>query len=143
MISLISPPPDLSATPCPTSCTLFTTQGVTHAALKLHNGRAKDHEGLCTKFVAYVIKTLAPILATLFNEAVCHGFPRAWTLNTITPIHKAGDPMNPGNYMTIMIGHVMSKIYASVLDGEVSTRAEVRGLRALQFHMVHATGIVC
>ena len=38
--------------------------------------------------------------------------------------------MDPGNYMTIMIGHVMSKIYASVLDGEVSARAEVQGLRA-------------
>ena len=33
--------------------------------------------------------------------------------------------MDPGNYRTIMIRHVMSKIYASVLDGEVNARAEV------------------
>ena len=53
-------------------------------------------------------------MAKLFNEVVCYGFPKAWTLNTIAPIHKARDPMDPGNYMTIMIGHVMYKIYASV-----------------------------
>ena len=71
------------------------------------------------------IKTLAPILATLSNEFVYYGFPKTWILNTITPIHKEGDPMDPGNYRTIMIGHVMSKIYALMLHGEVSAIAKV------------------
>ena len=38
--------------------------------------------------------------------------------------------MDPRNYMTIMIKHVMSKIYASVLDGEVNAAAEALRLRA-------------
>ena len=38
--------------------------------------------------------------------------------------------MDVGNYRTIMIVYVMSKIYALVLDGEVSASAEARGLRA-------------
>ena len=80
---------------------------------------------MCTKFIAYGIQTMGPILANLFNEAVCYEFPKSQTLNTITPIHKARDPMDLKNYKTIMIGHVMSKIYASVLDGEVSARAEI------------------
>ena len=37
--------------------------------------------------------------------------------------------MDLGNYRTIMIGHVMSNIYASILDGEASIGAEAQGLR--------------
>ena len=37
--------------------------------------------------------------------------------------------MDSGNYRTIMIGDVMSKIYAAVLDGEVNASIEIRGLR--------------
>ena len=51
-------------------------------------------------------------------------------MNTIKSIHKVGDPMDPESYRTIMIGHVMAKFYASVLDGEVSASAEVWGLKA-------------
>ena len=49
----------------------------------------KDHEGLYIEFNAYGIETLVPILAKLFNEAICQGFPKAWTLKTIVPIHNA------------------------------------------------------
>ena len=38
--------------------------------------------------------------------------------------------MDPRNYKTIMIGHVMSMIYASILDVEVSACVEAQGLRA-------------
>ena len=123
---LWKPPPYLPDIPRPTSCALFTSKGVTHAALKLHDNRAKDHEGLCTEFIAYSIKTLAPILAKLFNEVVYCKFSNTWTLNTIMPIHIARDPMDPRNYMTITIGHFMSKIYAVVLDGKVSASAEMK-----------------
>ena len=71
------------------------------------------------------LKLWPPIMAKLFNEVGCYRFPKARTLNTIAPIHKAGDPMDLGNYRSIMIGHVKSKIYASVLDGEVSANTEV------------------
>lgn len=42
------------------------------------------------------------------------GLPPTWTMNTISPIHKAGDTMDPGNYRTIMIGHILAKLYGSV-----------------------------
>ena len=49
--------------------------------------------------------------------------------------------MDPGNYRIIMIGHVMSKIYTSVLDGEVSATAEAQRLWAtgqVGFRMDHS-----
>lgn len=33
--------------------------------------------------------------------------------------------MSPSNYKTIVVGHVMSKIYASVCDGHANGFAEV------------------
>ena len=84
---------------------------------------------------------MALILARLFNEAVCKGFCQTWTLNTIIPIHEVADPMDPSNYKTIMIGHVRSTFYDSVLDGEVSGFVEARGLRAeghASFRAYHA-----
>lgn len=67
---------------------------------------------------SYIMAEPRIMRGCLHNEAICKGSPRTWTLNTITPIHKARDPMEPRNYMTIMIRHIMSKIYASLLDGE-------------------------
>ena len=50
--------------------------------------------------------------------------------------------MDPGNYRTIIIGHVMSKIYASAIDGEVSATVEVVRSQATGqagFRMDHST----
>ena len=50
--------------------------------------------------------------------------------------------MDPGNYKTITIRHVMSKSYALVLDGEVSATVETFGLGATgqaSFKMNHLT----
>lgn len=66
-------------------------------------------------------------------------------LGLLTPTHpftKHEIPWNPENYRTIMIGHVMSKIYAFALEGEVSTGAEARRLWAdgqAHFRTDHST----
>ncbi|MCO5606122.1 hypothetical protein L7F22_060309 [Adiantum nelumboides] len=51
-------------------------------------------------------------------------------MHTIVPIHKSGDPLNPSNYRTIMIGHTLAKLYGAVLEAELSSYAEREGLRA-------------
>ncbi|MCO5608057.1 hypothetical protein L7F22_062262 [Adiantum nelumboides] len=52
-------------------------------------------------------------------------------MHLIVPIHKSGDPLNPGNYRTIMIGHTLAKLYGGVLEAELSSYAEREGLGAL------------
>lgn len=51
-------------------------------------------------------------------------------MHTIVPIHKSGDPLDPGTYRTIMIGHTLAKLYGAVLESELSSYAEREGLRA-------------
>lgn len=64
------------------------------------------------------------------NRALVEGFPPTWTMNTISPIHKARDAMDLGNYRTIMIGHILAKLYGLVLEAELSALAETAGFRA-------------
>ena len=64
---------------------------------------------------------LVELLAVMFNRAMCEGFPDTWSMSTIVPIFKAGDPMMPGNYRTIMIG---------ILEQQLSRWAERAGIWA-------------
>ncbi|MCO5600752.1 hypothetical protein L7F22_054867 [Adiantum nelumboides] len=66
----------------------------------------------------------------LFNRALAKGLPAEWTMHTIVPIHKSGDPLDPSNYRTIMIGHTLAKLYGAVLEAELSSYVEREGLRA-------------
>ena len=73
---------------------------------------------------------LAEPLALLFNRAMCEGFPSTWSKSIIIPILKSGDPMEPRNHRTIMIGHTLAHLFASILEEELSEWAERGGIRA-------------
>lgn len=66
----------------------------------------------------------------IFNRAMCEGLPETWRLSTIVPIFKAGDPTEPGNYRTIMVGHTLARLFASILEQRLSRWAESEGIRA-------------
>ena len=40
-----------------------------------------------------------------------HGFPRLWMKILIVPIFKNGDTSVPSNYKTIMVSHILAKLY--------------------------------
>lgn len=97
--------------------------------MKSHN--TKDIEDLESELLTHASELLSPILANLLNSIVVSGFPTSWCTNVIHPIHKNGDPMNPDNYRTIMIGHVLAKLYGTILQSAISSEAESRRLHAL------------
>ncbi|RYA43708.1 hypothetical protein DD606_25245, partial [Enterobacter cloacae complex sp. GF14B] len=85
--------------------------------------RAYDHEGLVAEHFVHARDLLAKLLAVMFNHAMREGLPDTWSLSTIVPIFKSRDPMEPGNYRTIMIGHTLARLYtpflsSSCVDGE-------------------------
>jgi hypothetical protein len=57
-------------------------------------------------------------------------FLRAWSHHNIHLIHKSGSSSDPNNYMTIMVGHTFSNLYATVLHMKLSSELEHRHLRA-------------
>ena len=83
-----------------------------------------DHTGLRVEHIIYARECLTPFLALIFNHALVEGFPPQWTMNTVAPIHKGGDPMDPNTYRTIMIGHTLAKLYGAVMEAELNDYME-------------------
>ena len=51
-------------------------------------------------------------------------------MNTVAPIHKGGDPMDPSTYRNIMIGHTLAKLYGAIMEAEFNDYMEILSLRA-------------
>ena len=124
------PPIPMPSTPRPTTGTLFTTSRVVKVIKKLQHRKSMDHTGLRAEHIIYARECLAPLLTLIFNRALVEGFPPQWTMNTVAPIHKGGDPMDPNTYRTIMIGHTLAKLYGAVMEAELSDYMETLNLRA-------------
>ena len=73
---------------------------------------------------------LIPYLHKLLNLAVTHGFPWLWTQSLIVPIFKNGDKSIPSNYKTIMVSHILAKLYGPILEKKLSLWLEIQGKRA-------------
>ncbi|KAH7440397.1 hypothetical protein KP509_04G105200 [Ceratopteris richardii] len=116
--------------PCPATSTFFTARMVQRAIDRMRTGRAYDHDGLVAEHSIHARDMLMEVLVVLFNRAMCEGLPETWRLSTIVPIFKAGDPMEPGNYRTIMVGHTLARLYVSILEQHLSNWAEGEGMRA-------------
>eukprot|EP01018_Ginkgo_biloba_P024385 Gb_38872 [translate_table: standard] len=124
------PPITIPCHPSSTSsCTFFTYRNVKEAIHKLQTSRAADVDGLQSEFLKYAASTLCFPIANLFNEVIIHGFPPSWSSHLIHPIYKLGDPLDPNNYRTIMIGHTLSKLYATILDAYISSFVDNLKLR--------------
>ncbi|MCO5563391.1 hypothetical protein L7F22_017032 [Adiantum nelumboides] len=91
--------------PCPPTSTFFTIDKAKRAIDRMMTGRAFDHDG--------------PVVEHFIHARA-----------TIVPIFKAGDPTVPGNYRTIMVGHTLARLYASILEQQLSSWAEDEGIRA-------------
>ena len=97
---------------------------------KMRTRRAYDHDGLVAEHLIHARDLLSEVLAWLFNRVMCEGLPRSWSSSTIVPLFKAGDPTVPRNYRTIMVGHTLARLFASILEQQLSKWAENEGIRA-------------
>lgn len=115
---------------CPATSTFFTKEMVKKAIDRMKTRRAYDHDGLVAEHLIHARDLLSEVLARLFNRVMYEGLPDSWRLSTIVPIFKSGDPMIPGNYRTIMVGHTLTRLYASILEQRLNGWAEDEGVRA-------------
>ena len=85
-------------------------------------------KGLVAEHLIHARDLLAAILARLFNRVMCGGLPESWSLSTIVLIFKARDPIEPRNYRTIMVGHTLTRLYASILEQRLGNWAKSEGI---------------
>ena len=67
------------------------------------------------------VNVLVPLMARLFRVLLSESkVPACWKVAKLSPIHKKGEVMNPGNYRMIAVSGVMYRIYANVLKDLVT-----------------------
>ena len=115
--------------PCPLTSAFFIECMVREAIERLSAGKAQDCIGLVAEHLIYARDTLSRLVAFMFYRAMWEGFPESWSTNAIVPLHKLGDPTLRTNYPTIVVGHLLAKLHASIID-ELSQWVERVGLRA-------------
>ena len=73
-----------------------------------------DHTKLRIEHIIYARECLAPFLTLLFNYALAEGIRPYWTMNIVAPIHRE-DAMDLYTYTSIMIGHMLVKLYGAMM----------------------------
>ena len=82
--------------------------------LKLDKSCGPD--GINNKMLHMIGPSIAPILATLFNNLLSkNAFPDLWKISIISPIFKKDDRKDPNNYRPISLLTTLSKLYEKII----------------------------
>jgi len=107
------------ATEPPPSHTLntnITLVELLQALKKLHRNKAAGLDGMKTEFILDAGELLHMPLLTSFNCFLAKGFLEALSTRVVHAFFKGGDASKFDNYMGIMVGPILAKLFAMILD---------------------------
>lgn len=96
----------------------------------LTKGKAKYIEGYQAEILNLGRSILIPHLHKLLNLFVKHGFPKPWMQRIIVPMFENGDKIIPTNQRTIMISHILDKLYDIILENKIIHLLKIHRKRA-------------
>ena len=120
----------------------FNIEEVKKALEHMKNGKAGDSSGIYAEMLKWLPQEGLAYVTDILNQAYSHGFPPDWQENCIKALHKGGDKNELSNYRTIMLRPIMSKLFGSLLEKQLSTWAEKNSKRAkgqAGFRVQHST----
>ena len=86
----------------------------------LDGSKGTGHDGVSPSVLRFVSKEVSAPLSRLINACLEVGhFPDFLKLARVTPVFKAGDPTEFGNYRPISVLSVFSKIFERVIQGRL------------------------
>jgi len=97
---------------------------------KLQRNKAIGLDGMKAEFILDVGELLQMPLLTTFSYFLVESFPKALSIGVVHAFFKGGDAFEFDNYMGIMVGPILAKLFAMILDKRLSKWAEQHGLRA-------------
>jgi hypothetical protein len=110
--------------------TNITLAELLQALKKLQRNKAVGLDGMKVEFILDVGEVLHMPLLTLFNCFLEKGFPKALSTGVVHMLFKGGYASKFDNYMGIIVGPILAKSFAMILDKRLSEWAEQHGLRA-------------
>ncbi len=108
----------------------ITLNEIVQVMMKLKHNKFVDLDGIKAKFLLDASDTLHVPLQIVFNKLLQQGYSTGLSTRVIHALHKGGDALQFENYRGIIVGHVLAKVFAMILEARLSRWVEERGLRA-------------
>ena len=91
----------------------------------LKNKKACGIDGIPNEILKTCVPPMIEPITKLFNSILTNGlFPKQWTVQTLSPLHKKGTINNPDNHRGIAIGNGLAKIFLQVLQKRLTSFSE-------------------
>jgi len=119
---VMKPPPNQTLN------TNITLVKLLQAFKKLQRNKVISLEGMKAEFILDVGELLHMPLLTTFNSFLTEGFPEALSTKVVHALFKRGDAFEFDNYRGIIVGPILAKLFAMILDKRLSEWAEQHGL---------------
>lgn len=107
----------------------ITEEEISKAIGGLKSGKASGLDQISNEMLKASSTALIPVLNILFNQILTRSsFPDSWRYNTLTPLHKKGDPHIPDNYRGIALSSNLCKLFCSVMHNRLTKFADLNKL---------------
>jgi hypothetical protein len=103
---------------------------VQQAFKKLKQHKAAGINGIKPEFLLDAAVTLQQPLLIAFNKILREGYCESFSVGIIHALYKGGDCSQFDNYRGIIVGPVLTKVFAMILESRISQWAETNDLRA-------------
>jgi hypothetical protein len=97
---------------------------------KLQKNKAAGLDGMKVEFILDAGELLHMSLLTTFNCFLAEGFLEALSIGVVHALFKKGDALEFDNYRGIIVGPILAKLFAMILDKRLNEWVEQHGLRA-------------
>ena len=102
--------PDVVLDGCATDI-LCTEDEIYDLLCTLDTTKANEHDDISAKMLKETAMSITPTVTKLFNISIRHGkLPDEWKIARVTPIPKVGNHSDPGNYQSISLLSILSKL---------------------------------
>ncbi len=116
--------------PSHTLNTNITFTKLLQALKKLQKNKAAGLDGMKVEFILDARELLHMPLLTTFKCFLEEGFLKALSTGVVHVLFKGGDASKFDNYRGIIIGPILAKLFAMILDKRLSEWVEQHGLHA-------------
>jgi len=108
----------------------ITLDEIAQVMRRLKRNKSVGLDGIKAEFLLVASDMLHVPLQIVFNKLLQQGYSASLSTGVIHALHKGGDALQFENYRGITVGLVLAKVFAMILEAQLSSWAEERGLRA-------------
>jgi hypothetical protein len=110
--------------------TYITLVKLLQALKKLQRNKGAGLDGMKAKFILDARELLDMPPLTTFNCFLAKGFLEALSTRVVHALFKTGDASKFDNYKGIMVGPILTKLFAMIIDKRLNEWVKQHGLRA-------------